>query len=113
MRASDILGTSDLRTKQVEVPAWGVTLTVREMGLDDGMQFARLMRSRLSGDDVTLSGGDIAGVVARGVVDPETGERVFSDEDIPRLAAKSQKALMSLYMEIVNLSGEVEEAAKN
>lgn len=112
MKASDILGITDLRTKQVEVPHWKQTLTIREMGLDDGVKFAALMRSRGDSDAVTLTGEDIAGVVARGVID-ENGERLFTDADIPKLARKSQKALLLLYTEIVGLSGDVEEAAKN
>jgi hypothetical protein len=112
MKATDILGLDDLRTKEVEVPHWKQKLTIREMGLDDGVHFASMMRAKGDGDNVSLTGEDIAGVVARGVID-ENGERVFKDEDIPALARKSQKALLFLYSEIVGLSGDVEEAAKN
>ena len=111
MKASDILSFSDLRTKEVEVPQWKQTVRIREMGLDDGVKFVSLMRNA-QGDSVTLTGEDIAGVVARGVIN-EKGERVFSDDDIPALAKKSQKALMLLYGEVIGLSGDVEEAAKN
>lgn len=112
MKATDILGLNDLRTKAVEVPHWNQTLTIREMGLDDGVRFASMMRARGDDNSVSLTGEDIAGVVARGVID-EKGERVFKDEDIPALARKSQKALLVLYAEIVGLSGDIEEAAKN
>lgn len=112
MKASDILSLTDLRTRQVEVPQWGKTLTIREMGLDDGVKFAALLRTRGDGKSVNLTAEDIAAVVARGVID-ENGERLFSDADIPKLALKNQKALLLLYTEIVALTGDAEEAAKN
>lgn len=112
MKASDILGLDDCRTKQVEVPQWGRTLTIREMGLGDGMKFVSMLRESGGSNSIELTGEDIAGVVARGVVD-ESGERVFSDKDIPALARKNKAALMLLYTEIVGLSGDTEEAAKN
>lgn len=108
MKATDILGLKDYRTAQVNVPQWGVELTVREMSLDDGLHFASLMR----GEQMTLSGVDIAGVVARGVIDAE-GNRVFADADIPELARKNREALLELYQAIVNLSAGIEEAEKN
>jgi hypothetical protein len=108
----EILGFPDLRTKVVTVPHWNKSLTIREMGLHEGIQFAGMMRGA-SEDKVTLTAQDIARVVAWGVIDPETGERVFTDEDVAPLSRKSQKALLFLYQEIVGLSGDVEEAGKN
>ena len=105
-----ILSLNDKRTKTVFVPQWKQTVTVQEMGLDQGMAFARMVGA--GSGKVELDAEDIAGIIAGCVID-EAGERVFSDEDVPALARKSQKALLLLYGEIVSLSGDIEEAAKN
>jgi hypothetical protein len=110
MKAADILGFQDLRTKQVEVPQWGATLTIKEMGLQEGVKFAGMVRD--TGETLTMTAEQIASIVAWCVID-DAGERVFSDADIPKLASKSQKALLFLYSEIVGLSGSLEEAEKN
>jgi hypothetical protein len=107
-----VLASSDLATREVEVPEWKTTLTVTELGLGEGMQLAAMYGN---GEKVTLTGRDVAQVVAWGVVDPETGERVFSDADVPKLARKSRHALMRLFSAIGELSSAdgFEEAEKN
>jgi hypothetical protein len=110
--STDILGLDDLRTKEVKVPAWKRTVTVRELGLQESML---AFGSLKPGDDgeVTLGYTEIAQIVAYGVIDPDTGERVFNDKQVPKLARKNQKALMLLYTSIVSLSGSVEDEVKN
>jgi len=110
--SSEILGCDDLRRKEVKVPQWGKTLTIQEMGLQESLQSIGSIHPDENGQ-VTLSHLDIAQVVAYGVIDPETGERVFSDADVPKLARKNRAPLMLLYTEITALSGSVEEEAKN
>lgn len=104
MKASDLLDLNDLRTKVVTVPGWNKKVTIRELGLDEGIKLFSLAK----GDEENmLMGGDaIAQVVAWGVIDPDTLERVFADEDVEKLSKKSSKALMYLYQQIVSLSGD-------
>lgn len=110
MKAAELLGISDLRTTEVEVPKWGTTLTVRELTLDEGVKLSQMYR-HMDGEKASLKAEDIAQVVAWGVVD--NGERVFSDDDVPRLAQKNRDVLLALYTTIVGLSGDPEEAEKN
>lgn len=110
--SESILGNDDLRTKEVEVPQWKTTLTVRELGLQESMIAYGSLKPTDTGE-VTLGHSNIAQIVAFGVIDPETGDRVFSDADIPKLARKNHKALMTLYMAITALSGTVEDEVKN
>lgn len=106
--SSEILALQDLRTKAVRVKAWDRIVRIRELDLDQGMQiFAKAVDNK-----VILSGEDIARVVAFGVID-ENGERLFSDEDIPKLTSKSRNSMMFLYQEIMGLSGTVDDAVKN
>lgn len=110
MKASEILGIDDLRTKTVLVPRWGKSVTIRELGLDDGVRLS-LMYSEMDGQTV-LKAEDIARVVSWGVVD-ENGDRVFSDDDVSALARKNRDPLMFLFREITSLSADFEEAEKN
>jgi hypothetical protein len=110
MKAADILDCADLRTKEVDVPVWGRKVTIRELGLSEGLALFAQVRE-FDGNSVSLDGEAIARVVAWGVIDPATGERVFSDADVPKLARKNRTPLMFLYQEITSLSGE--DAEKN
>jgi len=109
--SQDLLDCNDLRTKEVEVPQWDTTLTIQELGLQEHMQAFGSIKPDDDGN-VTLDYLDIAQTVAFGVVD-EKGERVFSDEDVPKLARKNQKALMLLYTAITSLPISVEDEVKN
>ena len=109
MNASDILDLNDLQTKVVKVKEWYREVTVQELGLDDGIKMFDLVRDL--DDSPTMTAESIAQVVVWGVIDPETHERVFSDDDVAALAKKNRKALMFLYEKIMALSGG--DAAKN
>jgi len=107
-----ILGCVDLRRKTVEVPQWKQTLTIQELSLQQSL--AAFGPDRLADDGkIKLAAVDIAQVVAWSVIDSETGERIFSDEDAPALAGKGRAPLMLLYNEIISLSGTAEDAEKN
>lgn len=108
MKASDILGFDDLKTKTVKVDAWGCELTVRELDLEDGVKLFSMVKE--DGGQFHMNADQIASVVAWGVID-EDGERLFSDEDIPKLKKKARDPLMLLYTEITGIS--VEDAEKN
>ncbi len=109
MKASDILFLDDLQTKVVKVKEWDCELTIQELGLGDGLQMFSMVSD--IEDNPVLEADQIAQVIAWGVIEPETGERVFSDDDVSALAKKNRNALMFLYQEIITLSGE--EAVKN
>ena len=109
--SQDLLDFDDLRTQEVMVPQWKRTVTIQELGLQESM----LAFGSIKPDDegkVTLDHMDIAQIVAFGVIDPDTGERVFSDKNVPKLARKNHKALMLLYTSITALSGSVEDEVK-
>lgn len=108
----DILAFDDLCTEEVKVPQWQRTVTIRELGLQESLLAFGSVKPDEDGR-VTLSYTDIAQIVAFGVIDPSTGERVFADKDIPKLARKNQKALMLLYTRITALGGSVEDEVKN
>ncbi len=110
MKASDILGLNDLKTKVVKVDQWDMDVTIRELDLDQGMQFFGMI-SNISDDNPTITAEQVAKIVVWGVVDAESGKNVFSDSDIPKLVKKNRIPLMFLYQEISALSGD--DAEKN
>ncbi len=109
MKAADILHINDLKTSTVFVDEWDVTIHIRELGLDEGIKLFSMAQNLE--DNPTLTGEDIAQVIAWSCYDPETNERLFSDADVPALAKKSQRPLMQLYSAITELSGD--DAEKN
>ena len=102
MKACEILGFDDLKIKVVKVKQWGCEVTIRELGLEDGL--ALFTQVTDMGKQQIVSAEKIAQAVAWGVIDPDTGERMFSDDDVPALLKKSRTALVFLYGEITNLS---------
>jgi hypothetical protein len=108
----DLLGYNDLRTLEVEVPQWKTTLLIQELGLEESMLAFGNVKPNEDGE-VKLTHQEIAQIVAFGVVDPETKERVFPDSAVKKLARKNRDALMVLYLAITTLSGSVEDEVKN
>jgi hypothetical protein len=108
VKASDILSVKDRATKTVHVKEWGQDVIIQELGLVEGLAVLDMALSEEPDHGVRAK--SIAQVVAWSVID-ENGERVFSDDDIPKLEKKSLKALMFLYSEIGELSNE--DARKN
>jgi len=106
MKASDILGLDDLLTKVITVERWGKDVTIRELSLDEGMKVLGMA----DGDALTITGEDVAQIVAWGVIDDD-GNRLFTDEQVPELAKKNRDALLFIYQEIMSISGD--DAGKN
>lgn len=109
MNASELLALNDLATKSIKVREWkNEVIRIRELDLETGLKvFEKAM-----GDQVVLAAEDIAGIVVYGVVDKDNNP-VFSVDDIPALLKKNRNALMSIYSEIMALTGDPEDARKN
>lgn len=109
-----ILAAPDLKYEEVPVPEWGGTVRVRGMtGSERDAWELRCARSREtpSPDDHIR-----ASLVAYTIVD-ENGNRLFSDEDIAALGAKSAAAVTRVYDVASRLSrvtkGDIEELKGN
>lgn len=111
-----ILQASDIKTEMVSVPEWGGDVLVRGLTGDerDAFEASILVRKgRRRETDLTHLR---AKLVVRACVD-ERGERIFKDDDAPRLARKSAAAIERIYDVAARLSGlgddDMEELAKN
>ena len=111
-----ILAAQDLQTEDVEVPEWGGAVRVRSF---TGRERDAFESSMVRGDgrdrkvDLTNMRARLVGLT---VID-ETGQRLFTDEEVDLLGAKSGAALDRVFAVAQKLNGlsgtDVEELAKN
>jgi len=111
-----ILSANDLQTEDVEVPEWGGAVRVRSF---TGRERDAFESSMVRGDgrdhkvDLTNMRTRLVGLT---VID-ETGQRLFTDEEVDLLGAKSGAALDRVFAVAQKLNGlsgaDVEELSKN
>lgn len=85
---SAILGAADLKHEDVQVPAWGGTVRIRAM---TGME-RDVFRTSIASETGVPVGRFSAALLAATIVD-ESGEQLFSVDDIEALQAKSAASL--------------------
>ena len=113
---SAILAANDLKTQDVDVPEWGGAVRVRAFSGRERDAFeASLVRGDGKDRKVDLTNMR-ARLVALSVVD-EAGQRVFTDEEVDLLGAKSGAALDRVFAVAQGLNGlsgaDVEALVKN
>lgn len=113
-----ILGTDDLGRKEIEVPEWGGTVTIRQ--LTRGEQDAYLKRqmgdAKMKAGRKEVSGefnaaamyGHDAWLCVRGICDAD-GKPMFGDKDIEALAKKNGAVVGRIAQEIVKFSDMAED----
>lgn len=112
---SAILATNDLKHEDVHVPQWGGTVRVRTM---TGLERDEFRAAISQGDNAgrTPVGKFSAALLAACIVD-ESGERLFSADDMAALQKKSAASLdapAAVAMRLNGLGGgAVETAVKN
>jgi hypothetical protein len=110
---SAILGTSDLKHEDVAVPAWGGTVRVRTMNGQERDEF----RAAIATEDGSVPVGRFNAALLVATLVDESGERLFTAEDMAALQAKSAASLdkpASVAVRLNGLGGKaVEEAVKN
>lgn len=93
-----ILDADDIRTSDLEIPEWGVTVRVKGMSGRERMRLVEATQAKTREhfySDILISL----------VVDPDTGEKIFDPADRDRLADKSGAALERIAQEAIRLSG--------
>ena len=111
-----ILAAQDLQTEDVEVPEWGGAVRVRSF---TGRERDAFESSMVRGEgrdrkvDLTNMRARLVGLT---VID-ETGQRLFTDEEVDLLGAKSGAALDRVFAVAQKLNGlsgaDVDELSKN
>lgn len=102
-----ILGTDDIATRLMEIPEWGVTVELR--ALTAGQRASSSEMARDESGEVTLARLHPAMLVVA-VYDPESGEPVFSANDIPALMNKNSAVIQKVANVIMELNNFTEDA---
>ena len=102
-----ILEADDLPSELVEVPEWKVTVEVRGMtGTDRDAYEAKAVALKRGGTDIELRLADFRSkLLVKCLFDPESGERVFADNEAQKLGAKSGQVIERLFEVAGRLSG--------
>jgi len=99
-----ILSAPDIRPQRIEVPEWGGFVYGRGLTARERDAFEAATMKQRNGQQVVDTRNMRARLAALGICD-EAGRRVFSDEDISALGAKSSLALERVFDAVRNLSG--------
>lgn len=97
-----IFSANDILSEAVEIPEWGVTVEVRTMTAADR---TTLQTNSTSADGKVDMTKFMPAVVIATVHDPETGEPVFQQSDIPALLSKSGVVVERLAQKALQMSG--------
>lgn len=109
----DIVEADDLDYEDVPVPEWkNRTVRIQSLSGEDRDAYeAKQVALRNQGKDVELRLANFrAKLVAKCMVDPATGERVFSDKQVQLLGRKNGRVIKRLYNIAQRLSGMTEES---
>lgn len=111
-----IMGASDIESEDVYVPQWGGTVRVQGLTAADRDAFEQSMIEGRGKNQRMNLVNFRARLVALTVVDGD-GKRLFTDEDVKALGAKSAGALDTIFTVAQKLSGlgddDVEELTAN
>lgn len=112
-----ILGADDRPTEVVHVPEWGGDVHVRGLsGAERDAYEAGIASPRPDGRQHMNLRNLRARLVVLAVVDPDSGDRLFRDDDAPALGDKSAAAVDRVFSVARRLSGlsegDVEELAE-
>jgi len=98
-----IMGYDDITSDTVTVPQWGdVVVEVRSISLDERNIIVKQSRNKKGDTDL---GKYYPRLVVATCFDPETGERLFTMQDIPGLERKSSAALDRITKLAAKLAG--------
>jgi len=102
-----ILESDDLDKRVVDVPEWGVKVEVRTPNGRDRARITRLLQDETVEPEVAL-----AALLIPALFDPETGDRIFTEDDADVLVGKNGNALQRLAEIASGVSGLTVEAVE-
>jgi hypothetical protein len=97
-----IIEADDIGKELLEVPQWGITLEMRTMS---AIQRSRMLQICTTDDGAVDLDQLYPMLCIATVFDPESGEQVFSEEDIGVLQEKSAAALEFVATRAMEMSG--------
>lgn len=98
-----ILATEDIRHEDVQVPEWGVTVRVRAL---PGNLMEAWAQAHVDAQGKPRDSRDrMLRIFLLCIVDPETGEPIFTEADLPALEKKCASAIGALTGVALGLNG--------
>ena len=97
-----ILQAKDIQSHSLQVEQWGVALEIRTM---TAVERSRLVASCTKTDGTVDMEKMYPLLLIAAVYDPESGEKVFTTEDIPALQEKSAAAIELVAQKVMEVSG--------
>lgn len=110
LNRSQILSAKDLPIEEVAVPEWGGTVFVRGMNGAERDAFELSVIDQKQRGKVDLN--NIRAKLCALTICDESGERIFSENDVAALAKKSAAALSRVFVVAQRLSGMTEDDAR-
>ena len=108
-----ILNAEDTKIVKHREPRWGVTVGLKELTME---QLEDIQRTTLKEGEQDYDLFNMKMILSC-VVDPKTGETIFTEADIASLKKRNHKAMEKLSTEIMKLNradeAALEEAVKN
>ena len=106
-----ILAATDIPTELVHVPEWDCDVEVRGMDLASREGIAEIASESVNARQTGGASNPVwnASVVIAVAFDPDTGERLFTQDDVAALNSKSAKAIMVIAETGARLSGLTDE----
>jgi len=105
LSADAILAFDDTKIEDVDIPEWGGIIRLRSLSGRERDAFEASLRVRDGKHTVVALENYRAKLVARSAINPDTGARVFTDEQIHLLGEKNAAVLQRLYDVATALSG--------
>ena len=117
LKRDQIFAADDLKHEDVEVPEWGGTVRVRALTAGERDQWESSMAGETKNGQAIKVEDVRAKLIAFAAIDVETGERLFTLDDVTKLSKKSAAAMQRLWLVASRLSlvgaGDVDELGKN
>lgn len=114
---SKILGTADTPIEPIEVPEWQVTIGVKSMSAASRATVMELAQGSSDGLDAATVQAMWGKTLVSCLVDPATGEPIFTGDDMEALMEKSAAVIERLWQHCFVNSGmnedDVDEAGKD
>ena len=97
-----ILSAKDIKSNIITVPQWGLDLDIRTM---TAIERSRLVATCTKADGTVDMEKMYPLLLISAVYDPETGEKVFTNEDVDALQDKSAAAVELVAKSVMEASG--------
>lgn len=100
-----IFTANQLQHEDVEIPDWGGSVRIRELTVGEANEIRQLAESLSDKGDTLRTEAVSKKTLSLGAIDPSTGGRLFTEEDVERISERKSVGILMLAAAIMSLSG--------